>query len=137
MSAETRKVLEMLAEGKITPDDADKLLEKLSAHPSTEPKPAESTASPSNPPSKPRFLRIAIDKPGEKQVNVRVPLAFARTGSHLLAVLPLRVREKLAEQGIDLSEAGPFDPKKWESLAEDTAIEIEKGNGKKVKVFCE
>jgi hypothetical protein len=133
MSAESRKVLEMLAAGKITAEEADKLLEKLSAQPSVEAKPEE----PSSSSAKPRFLRIAIDKPGEKQVNVRVPLAFARTGSHLLAVLPLRVREKLAEQGIDLSEAGPFDPTKWESLAEDTAIEIEKGNGKKVKVFCE
>jgi hypothetical protein len=137
MSAETRKVLEMLAEGKITPEDADKLLEKLSSQPAAEAKPGGAPSLPSNASAaKPRFLHIAIDKPDEKQVNVRIPLAFARSGSNLLAVLPTRVRERLAEQGIDLSEDGPFDPKKWENLGEDSAIEIEKGSGKKVRIYC-
>ncbi|MGO9126926.1 MAG: SHOCT-like domain-containing protein [Terriglobales bacterium] len=136
MSAESRKVLEMLAEGKITAEEADKLLEKLSSQPSAEAKPEESSSS-SGGSSKPRFLRIAIDKPGEKQVNVRIPLAFARSGSHLLAVLPTRVREKLAEQGIDLSATAAMDATKWENLVADAAVDIDKGNGKKVKIFCE
>jgi hypothetical protein len=136
MSAESRKVLEMLAEGKITAEEADKLLEKLSTQPPTEAKP-EGSSSSANGPSKPRFLRIAIDKPGEKQTNVRIPLAFARSGSHLLGVLPTRVREKLAEQGIDFSAAGALDATKWEALGEDAAIGIDKGDGKKVKIFCE
>lgn len=137
MSAETKKVLEMLAAGKITAEEADKLLEKLSARPSTDAKPEESSSSSANGSSKPRFLRIAIDKPGDKQVNVRIPLAFARSGSRLLAVLPTRVREKLAEQGIDLSAAAAMDATQWENLVEDAAIDIDKGNGKKVKIFCE
>ena len=138
MSAETRKVLEMLAEGKITAEDADKLLEKLAAQPSAEAKPEEGSASSSgSSASKPRFLRIVVDKPGQDQVNVRIPLAFARSGSHLLAVLPTRVKEKLSERGIDLSETGVLDPKTWENLGEDTSIDIEKGSGKKVKIFCE
>ncbi len=137
MSAESRKVLEMLAAGKITAEDADKLLEKLSAQPSAETKPEESSSSSANGSSKPRFLRIAIDKAGEKQVNVRIPLAFARSGSHLLAVLPIRVREKLAEQGIDLSAVAAMDATKWENLVEDAAIDVDKGDGKKVKIFCE
>jgi len=141
MSAETRKVLEMLADKKITAEEAEKLLEKLSAQPSVEAKREESSSSSSNnsssSSSKPRFLRIVVDKPGQDQVNVRVPLAFARSGSHLLAVLPTRVREKLAERGVDLSETGVLDMKNWESLVENMPIDIEKGNGKKVKIFCE
>ena len=119
MSAETKKVLEMLAGGKINADEADKLLEKLTAQPSGEAKPPEGSASSassssSNPSSpKPRFLRIVVDKPGQDQVNVRMPLAFARSGSHLLAVLPTRVREKLAERGIDLAGIGAMDAKEW------------------------
>jgi hypothetical protein len=132
MSAERKKVLEMLAEGKITADEADKLLERLSGQPGTEAKPEESSS-----PSKPRFLRIVVDKPGQDQINVRIPLAFARSGSHLLAVLPARVRERLAERGIDLSETGVLDPTKWEKLVEDMPIDIEKGNGKKVRIYCE
>jgi hypothetical protein len=141
MSAERMKVLEMLADKKITAEEANKLLEKLGNAASAETKGEEANSSSSNSAAsssaKPRYLHIVVDKPGQDQTNVRVPLAFARSGSNLLAVLPARVREKLAERGINLSEAGILDPKTWEILGEDTAIDIEKGNGKRVKIFCE
>ena len=140
MSAESRKILEMLAEGKITAEDADKLLEKLSGSStetnpdgSSSPSPSSSTPTSSTSP-KPRHLRIVVDKPGQEQVNVRVPLNFARKGSRLLAVLPDRVREKLAEQGINLIG---LDDKAWAETIENMNIDIEQGNGKKVKIFCE
>jgi len=143
MSAETKKVLEMLAEGKITAADAEKLLEKLSTQPSAQGKADEGCASSSSSSSsnssssKPRFLRIVVDKPGQDQVNVRMPLTFARSGSRLLAVLPARVREKLSEQGIDIAGIGAMDAKEWADAIENLNIDIEKGDGKKVKVFCE
>ncbi|HUB02064.1 MAG TPA: hypothetical protein VL983_05240 [Terriglobales bacterium] len=143
MSVETRKVLDMLAEGKINAEQADKLLEKLSGQAGQETRGEESSSSAatsfssSSNSSKPRFLRIVVDKPGQEPVNVRIPLAFARSGSHLLAVLPTRVKEKLAEQGMDFSKAGVFDPSNWENLANDMPIDIDRGNGRKVKIFCE
>jgi hypothetical protein len=141
MSVESRKVLDMLAEGKITPEQADKLLEKLSSPQSAEAKPEESSSassrSSSSSSSKPRFLRIVVDKPGQEQVNVRMPLAFARKGTHLLAVLPERIREKLAEQGIDLQAAAGLNDKEWADAIENMNVDIDKGNGKKVRIFCE
>lgn len=138
MSAETKKVLEMLVEGKITPEDAEKLLGKLSGSSSERELEGTSSTSSSTPSSsvspKPRHLRIVVDKPGQEQVNVRVPLNFARKGSRLLAVLPDRVREKLAEQGINLVG---LDDKEWAETIENMNIDIEQGNGKKVKIFCE
>lgn len=131
MSAETRKILEMLADKKITSEEADKLLEKLSTQPAQEPKPEQTAAS------KPRFMRIVVDKPGEKQVNIRMPLAFTRTGTHFLAILPLRVREKLAEQGIDIAGTGALNPEEWAKAIESMDIDVEGGNGKKVRIFCE
>jgi len=131
MSAETRKILEMLADKKITAEEADKLLEKLSTQPAQEPK-AEQTST-----FKPRFMRIVVDKPGEKQVNIRMPLAFTRTGTHFLALLPLRVREKLAEQGIDIAGTGGLKPEEWAKAIESMDIDLEGGNGKKVRIFCE
>jgi len=141
MSVETRKVLEMLAEGKINAEQADKLLEKLSAQPEHESKREDSSSSSSEAsstqPSKPRFLRIVVDKQGQEPLNVRIPLAFARSASNLLAVLPSRVKEKLSEQGMDLSKAGVFDLSKWMNLAEDMPLDIDEGHGRKVKIFCE
>lgn len=131
MSAETRKILEMLSDKKITAEEADKLLEKLSAQPSSEAKAEESTSS------KPRFMRIIVDRPGQEQVNLRVPLAFTGKAATLLAVLPTRVREKLAERGIDIAAASAMDPKVWAEAIDDMNIDVEKGNGKKVRIFCE
>jgi hypothetical protein len=132
-SEERKKILEMLASGKITADEADKLLERLSAQPSQEAKPEDASASS----AKPRFLRILIERPNQDHVNVRVPLGFMRTGTNLLAVLPTRVREKLAEQGIDVAALGSCNEKEWASVLESMPIDIEKANGKKVKIFCE
>lgn len=130
MSAETRKILEMLADKKITAEEADKLLEKLS----TQPFP-EKSEEPS--PNKPRFLRIVVDKPGQEPVNIRMPLSFMRTGAGLLAVLPARINEHLAELGVDFSARGAMNEKEWAEAIENMNVDIEKGNGKKVRIFCE
>ena len=96
MSVETRKVLDMVAEGKITTEDAEKLLAKLEASSGAEQATPE-TAPPAEKSGfrRVRFLRIEVDEPGRKQVNIRMPLAFAFAGRSLLGVLPVNVTEKL------------------------------------------
>jgi len=135
MSEETKKVLEMVAEGKISASDAEKILEKLagSAQGSGAQKdggPAESSGK------KPRFLRIVVDKPGQDQINIRMPLSFTRSGRSLLAVLPSRVGERLAELGIDVSALGAKNGEDWVQALENADINVERGD-KKVRIFCE
>ena len=134
MSEERKKVLEMLAKGTVSVADAEKLLEKLA-----EPASPEGRAEGHSPsePSKPRFMRIVIDKPGQEQVNIRMPLSFMRTGTGLLAVLPTKINEKLAELGVDFSAGGAMNEKEWAEAVENMNVDIEKGNGKKVRIFCE
>jgi hypothetical protein len=133
MSAERMKILEMLAAGKISAADAEKLLDKLAEQASSEVKTEERSSSG----PKQRFMRIVVDKPGQEQVNIRMPLSFMRSGSHLLAVLPPKVNERLAELGIDFSAGGEMNEKAWADAVENMNIDIEKGNGKKVRIFCE
>ncbi len=80
MSVETKKVLEMLAAGKITSEDAERLLDKLAAAK----EPAENNASENQEGSGPtparKYLRILVQDGDAKDVNVRVPLAFVRSG---------------------------------------------------------
>ena len=142
MNAEQKKILEMLAEGKITAADADKLLDRLNGSASEAKSDTGTAAKPEAKAegeggAKPRFMRIVIDKPGQDQVNVRIPLAFARAGSSLLAVLPLQVREKLSQRGIDIGALCALDGKELADAVENMNIDIEKGDGKKVKIFCE
>lgn len=133
MSEETKKVLEMVAEGKISASDAERILEKLagSAQSGVAEKPESAESA-----KKPRFLRIVVDKPGQEQVNIRMPLSFTRTGASLLAVLPSRVSEKLAELGIDPSALGAKNGEDWAVALGNADINVEKGD-KKVRIFCE
>jgi polyhydroxyalkanoate synthesis regulator phasin len=131
---ERKKVLEMLAKGTISVADAEKLLEKVSQSVSPD---LRTEGHSSSEPSKPRFMRIVIDKPGQKQVNIRVPLSFMRSGTGLLAVLPTKINEKLTELGVDLSARGAMNAKEWAETIENMNVDIEKGNGKKVRIFCE
>jgi len=86
MSAETRKVLEMLAAGKITSQDAERLLDKLAATPDAAGNDHRSGVAPAGAPKK--FLRVLIERPGGDDVNVRVPLSFVRSGVKLAGILP-------------------------------------------------
>jgi len=134
MSEERKKILEMLAKGTISVADAEKLLAKIAEPASTE---ARADGCPSSEPGKPRFMRIVIDKPGQEQVNIRMPLSFMRTGSHLLAVLPPKVNEKLAELGVNFASCCSTNEKEWAEAVENMNVDIEQGSGKKVKIFCE
>ena len=94
MSQETKKVLEMLASGQITADDAEKLLEKLGASsgPASGRRPGRRKSAPragdgrilpvtASRAQKLRFLRVVVDSPDRDQVNVRVPLAISARGN--------------------------------------------------------
>jgi len=137
MSEEMKKVLEMVAEGKISASDAERILEKLAASAQTPTSGTQEEASETTTAKKPRFLRIVVDKPGQDPINIRMPLSFTRTGKSLLAVLPLRVSEKLAELGIDASVLGSKDDKDWAEILGSADINVERGDGRKVRIFCE
>jgi hypothetical protein len=137
MSAETRKVLEMLEAGQISAADAEKLLEKLDRGASAGPEPQAGHESSSSPAQKLRYLRVLVENPKSEQVNVRIPLAFLRSGWKLLAVLPPRVNEKLAEKGIDLSAIAALRGEELEQALQDLHVNVDGPEGNKVQVFCE
>jgi hypothetical protein len=134
MSQETKKVLEMLASGQITADDAERLLEKLGA---SGPAPAAASEENAAPAQKPRFLRVVVDSPDRDQVNLRVPLAILRTGIKLLAVLPPKVNERLADEGIDLSALRDLPREELVEHLKDLHVDVDSKNGEKVRIFCE
>ncbi len=128
MSAETKKVLEMVAEGKITADEAEKLLDKLGSAADAKP---EAESAPGQ-----RYLRILVDKPGHDQINIRMPLSLLRT-SKLIGILPLKVSSRLAEQGIDLSALCALKNGELADALQSLNLNVERGDGKKVRIYCE
>jgi|SRR5579864_470114 len=138
MSEERKKVLEMLAAGKITADEAERLLDKLSGNASNATPGAEKPPAPAQQgTAKPKYLRIVVDQPGREQVNMRVPLSLVGSGRGLLAIMPKHVNERLAEYGIN---AGSFTTLTCDDLSQairELNVDVEKVGGKKVKIFCE
>jgi hypothetical protein len=138
MSEERKKVLEMLAGGKITADEAEALLDKLAGNASNATPSAEAPpASAATGTAKPKYLRIVVDQPGRKEVNVRIPLSFVRSGRGLLAIMPKHVNERLAEYGINAGSFTTMDINDLDHAMRELNIDVEKGNGEKVRIFCE
>jgi len=55
----------------------------------------------------------------------------------LVAVLPPRVNQKLAEKGIDLSMLSNLKGEELVQALRDLNMDIEAHDGKKVRIFCE
>ncbi len=143
MSEEKRKILEMLAEGKISVDEAEKLLAAVSSSASEQKESPPSSTEPSKP--KPKYLRIFVE-PGSKQekgekVNIRVPLKLIRAGLKWASFIPKDVHKKvdeaLKDKGIDM-DFSQMTPENMEELIEnldDLTVEVE--GKEKVRIFCE
>jgi hypothetical protein len=135
MSTERKQVLDMLAEGKITTADADRLLDKLegSEHASA----GASTEARALPAGAPRFLRVMVDGKGGDVVNIRVPLFLVRTGIKLSTMLPSKVGRRLSEKGIDLTQLSGLEGEELVQALRELNIDVVSDNGDKVRVFCE
>ena len=102
MNEERRKVLDMLGQGKINADEADRLLEAIGKQP------AESKQQPAGAKGeRPRWLHIDVnDNCGDKNIRVKVPLMLLRTGLKLGSLIPgsvqARVHTALGKEGIDI-----------------------------------
>lgn len=145
MSENRKQILQMLADGVITPDEADQLL----AASERAPRPAEAaTADASRPNARPKYLRVVVDSEdggfGEKaaKVNVRVPMQLLRAGVRLSSLIPQPARDKanaaLREQGVpfDLNQLKPENLEDLIDQLGELTVDVEEENTK-VRVFCE
>lgn len=139
MSAERKKVLELLAQGKITADEAEKLLNKLDSLSgfTTEPESAASESKATD--TKPlRYLRVEVEKPGSSDnVNVRIPLSFLRASAGLPVLLPRHVQERLSAHGIDIGSFSRLRGQELEKALQQLDVHVDESGGKKVRIFCE
>ena len=110
MNENRRQVLDMLSEGKITVDEAERLLLLVDKEPSDGQRPEPETRNPS---VTPRYIRIVVQPESEGDgddspnlVNIRVPMAMLRAGMQLGALMPEMaasgINQALREKGIDI-----------------------------------
>jgi Fe-S-cluster formation regulator IscX/YfhJ len=140
MSDNQRRILDMLSQGKISADEAQKLLAAIGAG---------GDESKSTPPRDAKYLRVVVvpdpDSPkGEdvKKVNVRIPLSLIRAGIKFTSLIPAdasgQINAALKEKGIDY-DVRNLKPEELEALImalHDLEVDIDKGK-EKVHVYVE
>ena len=137
MSQERRKIIEMLAEGKITPDDAERLLDKLGQTTDRDSPAGGSEVTERPKIGTPKYLRVVVHSTDNDHVNIRVPLALVRTGLKLSTMLPPHASEKLNEKGIDLSHLSELKGDELLEALRELTVDVKSGDGDTVRVFCE
>jgi hypothetical protein len=139
MNEERRRILNMLAEGKISTAEAEALLD--AASPAALDKGLGEPSAPD-----PKYLRVLVDShEGQHggKVNVRVPFNLIRAGVRLAALLPAAaygpVNRALKESGVDIdvSKVKPQDLDDLVQHLRDLSVDVEGNDGEKVRVFCE
>ena len=141
MSEDRRKILEMLAQGKINVDEAEKLLSAIS-QPSAE---SEQSERPEKK-ALPKYLKVVVE-PGPQSeegetVNIRVPLNLIRAGIKLASLVPVdvqgKVNEHLKEKGINLDLSNITSDNLEEILEHlnDLTVDVD-SKKEKVRIFCE
>ena len=137
MNEERKRILNMLAENKITAEEAEALLDAMSSPPETGATVAGAARS-----TEPKYLCVVVEG-GEDKVNVRVPFQLIRAGIRLAALIPATahgpVNKALQEHGItiDISKLKPEDLEDLVQHLRDLTVDVESTRGEKVRVFCE
>lgn len=138
MNEQRRQILEMLAEGKITADEAENLIAALERE-------QQAQVSPG---SRPKYMRVLVesregfDAESTGTVNVRVPLSLLRAGVKLAALVPpqalVKANDELAKSGvpIDLTQLKPQDIEELIEHLTDMTVDVDQPDAK-VRVFCE
>ena len=143
MSEDRKRILTMVAEGKITVDEAERLLEALGENGGKSSDVRDNTGV-LNSKRDLKFLRVVVDSIKGDNVNVQVPVALLRAGLKLSALIPpqayQKMTEKMADKGVDLDINAMIKNGEIEQLVESMGelnVDVNSANGDKVRVFFE
>jgi len=138
MNDNRRQILDMLANGKITAEQAERLIAAL------ERSGAGATAMTDS--DKIKYLRVLVDTndpiDGPTKVNVRVPMQLLRAGVRLTGVIPASARQEvnnaLRKEGIafDINNVTPQNLEELIEQLRELTVDVDNENTK-VRVFCE
>jgi hypothetical protein len=157
MSDNKKKILEMLAEKKISADDAYRLLTAVDEDQGGQRNTGKDNTGrydtgrqETENKTKPKYLRVTVT-PGEghtdtthaDHVNVRVPMSLVRAGLKLTSLIPPDALDKansaLREKGInfDVRNIKPEDLEELIDALGDMQVDVQSARGDNVKVFVE
>lgn len=144
MNEERKKILNMLSEGKISVDDAEKLMAAIEAGTSS----ATTSDNPQTDqePKQLKYLCVRVEpktEDGEK-VNIRIPIGLIKAGVKLASLMPKNVQTKvndaMDEKGVDMNldfkKLSSEDSEEFFSILSELSIDID-NEKESVKIFCQ
>jgi hypothetical protein len=155
MNENRRQILDMLAAGKISVAEAERLLSAI--EPDSGATAAEFTgktagANGATVKTRAKYLRVLVEADesmtgmkGQTTVNVRVPMQLLRAGVRLASLIPAQAHQQLDQalnqHGVPLT-LSQIKPENLEELIDhldDLTVDVNgnDGNTTKVRVFCE
>ncbi len=141
MSEERARILNMVAQGKLSVQEAEKLLDALGKNEEN----GAALLAGTKPSSKDlKYLRVVVDSKQGDNVNIRVPMALLRAGLKLSALIPpqaySKMNEKMAENGIEMDINALLKSGDIEQVIEtmgELNVDVNSAQGDKVRVFFE
>jgi len=144
MGEDRSRILSMLAEGKITAEEAESLLDALDARAAG----ASASAGPAiqgDPTALiealPKFLYVKVDSENGDKVDVKIPVALVRSGLKLTSLIPAQamdqINDSMSEHGmsVDFSNLKPQDIDDIVEALREMEINVDSANGDKVRVY--
>ena len=143
MSEDRSRILNMLAEGKITAEEAERLLDALDSR---------ASATPAGPAIKgdpgplidalPKYLFVKVNAENGDKVDVKIPIALVRSGLKLTSLIPPQamdqINDSMSEHGmsVDFSNLKPEDIDELVEALREMEINVDSTDGDKVRVYC-
>ncbi len=147
MNENRRRILEMLAAGKITADEAERLLAALEREQTAGGSSSSSTAEQARTKARPKYMRVQVeaddhDDHGPVKVNVRIPLQLLHAGVKFTSLIPPQARQHVNEafqrKGVDF-DINSLKPENLDEIIDqlnDLTVDVDHKDAK-VRVFCE
>jgi hypothetical protein len=151
MSQERHRILQMLADGKVSVDEATQLLDAAAGPAGPLAVAAAAADGPRRGSRQVKYLRITVDEggagaggKGAERVDIRVPIKLLRAGMRLGSLMPGDVGEKVGEAlsakginlNLDVAKLAPDDVEELIDGLADLSIDVDEGK-QKVRIRCE
>lgn len=146
MSDDRARILNMLAGGKISAEEAERLLDALETQKGAETASPEDSAIKGDPEpllkALPKYLYVKVTAVNGDNVDVKIPIALVRSGLKLTSLIPAQAMDQInasmSQHGmsVDFTNLKPGDIDELIAALRDTEVNVDAQNGDKVRVFC-
>jgi hypothetical protein len=154
MGEDRSRILALLADGKITADEAERLLDALDSRPeaagSQQDGPRSGGPQPDGAPADgpslgggtPKYLYVKVVSEKGDNVNVRIPLSLVRSGLKLTSLIPPQamdqINDSMREHGmsLDFSNLKPEDIEELIGSLREMEINVDSKSGDNIRVYA-